>query len=104
MLLRINESHLSLFVHQLLFFTSQLFTKMSFVWWGVENGFKYPRVAVGARKWLSVCSTSTPSERVFSICELVDTPKRSKLPVDAIHNQVFIHSNWKSLNVSLNSP
>ena len=25
-------------------------------WWK-ENRFKYPRVAIGARKWLSVCAT-----------------------------------------------
>jgi len=40
-------------------------------WWK-GNRFKYPKVAIGARKWLSVCATSTPSERVFSIIGLID--------------------------------
>jgi hypothetical protein len=37
------------------------------VWWrGMKD--RFPRVARAARKWLSVTATSTPSERVFSIC------------------------------------
>jgi hAT family C-terminal dimerisation region len=69
-------------------------------WWK-ENRFKYPKVAIGARKWLSVCATTTPSERVFSISGLIDTPKRSNLTGQAIFDQVLIHNNWKSLNPSL---
>lgn len=34
------------------------------LWWK-EKRDNYPRVSLAARKWLSVCSTSTPSERVF---------------------------------------
>ena len=69
-------------------------------WWA-KHRLKYPNVAVGARKWLSVCATSTPSERVFSISGLIDTPKRSNLTGEAIYKQILIHNNWKSLNPSL---
>ena len=35
----------------------------------------YPRVSLAAHKWLSVCSTSTPSERVFNLwyCQISQT-------------------------------
>lgn len=33
-------------------------------WWRSHRK-KYPNVALAARKWFSVCATSTPSERVF---------------------------------------
>ena len=66
-----------------------------------ENRFKYPKVAIGARKWLSVCATSTPSERVFSISGLIDTPTRSSLSGKSMYDQVLIHNNWECLNPSL---
>ena len=66
-----------------------------------ENRFKYPKVAIGARKWLSVCATSTPSERVFSINGLIDTPIHSNLTGKSMYDQVLIHNNWECLNPSL---
>lgn len=39
----------------------------SLLWWKDKRN-QYPRVSLAARKWLCVCSISTPSERVFSIC------------------------------------
>ena len=41
-------------------------------WWQ-ENKHIYPNVAKGARMWLSAPVTSTPSERVFLICDIVGT-------------------------------
>lgn len=61
-------------------------------WWRVSSA-KYPNVAACARKWLSVPATSTPSERVFSICGLVSTCKRSRLIGESIEAQVFLHNN-----------
>ena len=58
-----------------------------------EPGQVSKNVAVVARKWLSVPATSTPSERVFSICGIVNTAKRSRLSGKSIENQVFIHNN-----------
>ena len=37
--------------------------------------------------------TSTPGERIFSICGIVDTARRNRLNGKSIENQVFIHSN-----------
>ena len=66
-------------------------------WWQVHKN-KYPNVAVLARKWLSVLGTLTPSERVFSICGLVNTAKRSRLSGKSIQNQVFVHNNKSLIN------
>jgi hAT family C-terminal dimerisation region len=41
-------------------------------WWK-ERRERFPKVALGARKLLSVCSTSALSKRVFSNCGVVDT-------------------------------
>ena len=66
-------------------------------WWQ-ENKTKYPHIAVLARKWLSVPATSTPSKRVFSICGIVNTAKRSKMNGKSIENQVLIHNNQSVLS------
>ena len=63
------------------------------VWWR-DNRLKYPHVALAARKWLSVTATSTPSERVFSICGVVDIAKRSCMVGESIEKQVFLHNNY----------
>jgi len=61
-------------------------------WWR-DNLSRFPSVGAVARKWLSVPATSTPSERVFSICGIVDSAKRSSLAGRSIEDQVFIHNN-----------
>ena len=63
-------------------------------WWR-KNRTRYPNVALAARKWLSVTGTSTPSERVFSICGIVDGTKRSSLLGESIETQVFVHNNYE---------
>ena len=45
-------------------------------WWK-ENTFRFPKVAIVARKWLCVPGTSTPSERIFSDCGIALSAKRS---------------------------
>ena len=68
------------------------------IWWKTKR-FNYPNVARVARKWLSVPATSTPSERVFSICGLVDTTKRSNLLGESIEKQVFLHNNMDEVEL-----
>ena len=58
---------------------------------------RYPNVAVVAHQWLSVPATSIPSERVFSICGIVNTAKRSSSSGKSVENQVFIHNNKRVL-------
>ena len=61
--------------------------------WGRVKGRKYRNVDRFARKWLAVPATSTPSDRLFSICGLVDNAERSNLLGVSIKNQVFCYSN-----------
>jgi len=68
------------------------------LWWR-DKRKQYPRVSFAARKWLSVCSTSTPSKRVFSICGIVNSAKRSRMNGNAIAAQVFLYNNLDSLNL-----
>ena len=68
------------------------------LWWK-EKRNNYPRVSLAARKWLSVCSTSTPSERVFSICGIVNLAKRNRLKGNAVAVQVFLYNNLDALDL-----
>ena len=61
-------------------------------WWRVNWG-KYRIVARVVRKWLAVPATSTPSERVFLVCRLVDTAERFNLLGVSIEKQVFRYMN-----------
>jgi hAT family C-terminal dimerisation region len=62
-------------------------------WWSV-NRMKHPLVAKAARKWLSVPATSTPSERVFSICGIVDAAKRALSCLKSLYK--FVNYDLKS--------
>ena len=50
-----------------------------------------------AQNWLAVPETSTPSERVFSICGSVDTDEQSNLLRLSIEKQVFRYTNMDGL-------
>ena len=65
-------------------------------WWLV-NGGKIQHVAIVAQKWLSDPKNSTPSERVFSICGLVDTAKLLNLLGVSIKNKVFRYNNIQQI-------
>lgn len=69
-------------------------------WWNV-NRFNFPMVAIAARKWLGVCATSTPSERVFSDCGLAVTAKRSRLAGNSIESQVLIRRNMNACGITV---
>lgn len=64
-------------------------------WWATFKK-QFPFVAVAARKWLAVCASSTPSERVFSDCGLALTAKRSRLDGAALECQVLYKRNRKA--------
>jgi hypothetical protein len=60
------------------------------VWWK-DHIFQLSRIAVAARKWLSVPGTSTSSERAFSHCGVALTGKRATMRGDALMNPQFKH-------------
>jgi len=68
------------------------------LWWRDKRN-QYPRVSLAARKWLSACSTSTPSARVLSICDVVKSAERNRTMGSAISAQVFLHNNLDALNL-----
>ena len=65
-------------------------------WWGI-NQARFPIVASLAREWLAVPATSTPSERVFSICGLVNQAKRTRMTPATMQSQVMMHMNAEVL-------
>jgi hypothetical protein len=69
------------------------------VWWR-DYRFQFPRIAVGARKWLCVRGTSTPSDRVFSHSGVALTAKRATMRGDALMKQVLLKNNLKHVNLS----
>jgi hypothetical protein len=74
-------------------------TDSPLVWWR-EHRFQFPRIAVVARKWLSVPASSTPSERVFSHCGVALTAKRASMRGEALMNQILLKNNIKHVNLS----
>ncbi|XP_059379463.1 E3 SUMO-protein ligase ZBED1-like [Carassius carassius] len=61
-------------------------------WWKT-NEIRFPFMARLARKYLCICATSTPSERVFSTAGSVVTPIRSLLKPDKVSMLVFLARN-----------
>ncbi|KAJ8348869.1 hypothetical protein SKAU_G00274580 [Synaphobranchus kaupii] len=61
-------------------------------WWSA-NESRFPLLANIAKKYLCICATSTPSERVFSTAGNVLTPKRSLLKPDKVNMLVFLAKN-----------
>ncbi|KAG9280417.1 zinc finger BED domain-containing protein 1-like [Astyanax mexicanus] len=61
-------------------------------WWRT-NSKRLPIMARLARKYLCVCATSTPSERVFSTAGNVVSPSRSHLKPDKVNMLVFLAKN-----------
>ena len=58
-----------------------------------NNQGRLPLVARLARKYLCICATSAPSERVFSTAESVATPLRSLLNPEKVNMLVFLARN-----------
>ena len=64
-------------------------------WWKTEST-RYPHVAQLARKYLSLCATSVPSERVFSCRGNIVSDKRTCLKPDRVDSLVFLALNMKN--------
>ena len=62
------------------------------LWWNVEET-RYPHLAILARKFLCVCATSVPSERVFSCGGQIVTDRRAALKPDRVDQLIFLARN-----------
>jgi len=61
-------------------------------WWR-DNQSRYPLLSKVARKYMCICATSTPSERVFSAAGNIVTPMRSSLKPHKVNMLVFLARN-----------
>ena len=64
------------------------------VWWKEEEG-RFPTLARLARKYLCVCGTSVPSERIFSRAGYVADHHRARLTPENMDKLVFLASNMQ---------
>ena len=62
-------------------------------WWKGESG-RFPNLAHLARKYLTVCGTSVPSERIFSRAGCI-TNHRSRLTPENVDKFVFLANNMQ---------
>ncbi|XP_038064087.1 E3 SUMO-protein ligase ZBED1-like [Patiria miniata] len=62
------------------------------IWWR-EHQSSFPLLAKLAKKYLCICATSSPSERVFSTAGNVVTPQRSLLKPEKVNMLVFLARN-----------
>lgn len=61
-------------------------------WWR-DNQSRFPLLSKVARKYMCICATSTPSERVFSAAGNIVTPVRSSLKPHKVNMLVFLARN-----------
>ncbi|XP_057193820.1 E3 SUMO-protein ligase ZBED1-like [Triplophysa rosa] len=66
-------------------------------WWR-ENQGRFPMLSKVARKYMCICATSTPSERVFSAAGNIVTPIRSSLTPHKVNTLVFLARNKDMLS------
>jgi hypothetical protein len=59
------------------------------LWWQNHRD-KYPVLSRIARDYLAVQASSIPSERAFSSCGHLITPKRSRLHYDTVRKSMFV--------------
>ena len=62
------------------------------VWWKHEAK-KYPMLSLIARKYLCICATSSPSERLFSSAGNIVTQSRASLKPDKVDMRTFLSKN-----------
>lgn len=62
------------------------------LWWR-EFSASFPNLAILAKKYLCICDTSSPSERLFSVAGNIVTEKRSLLDPEKVNMLSFLASN-----------
>ena len=65
-------------------------------WWKAESGW-FPNLAYLAKKYLCICGTSVPSERVFSTAGNVTNSLRNRLLPENVTELVFLANNMKEI-------
>jgi hypothetical protein len=64
-------------------------------WWRKQNESRYPRLAILAKKYLSIQATSAPSERIFSKAGRIISTLRTRLNSSAIAGKLlYVSENW----------
>ena len=58
-------------------------------WWKFENS-RFPNLALLARKFISICGTSFPSERMFSLSGHICNNSRNRLLPEIVNKLVFL--------------
>ena len=63
-------------------------------WWKANN-IRYPLLAKIAKKYLSICATSCPAERLFSFSGKIVSTHRNNLKPEKVNMLVFLAKNMK---------
>jgi len=69
----------------------------SLEWWKFHKK-DLPYLSILAKKYLCICTTSCPSERVFSTSRNIVTAKRNCLKPDKVDQLVFLAKNLQLCN------
>ncbi len=64
-------------------------------WWR-DNQARFPLLSKVGRKYMTICATSAPSERVFSKAGNIVSPLRSSLKPNKVNMLVFLACNMKT--------
>ena len=71
----------------------------SLQWWRKIGSNKYPRISVLAKEFLSICTSSSPSKRLFSTGRGIITFRRGRLVPDTISALMTLKS-WTHEDVT----
>ena len=66
---------------------------LSILEWWKKNELFFPRLSILAKKYLCIPASSTPSERIFSLCGTLVSKKRSRLSPSKVGLLVFLNKN-----------
>ena len=73
------------YIHELHAYLQQATVEQdALTWWKVSSYRAYPKIAILAKDFLSICATSAPAERFFSSGRGIITYTRSRLNAESI--------------------